>query len=783
MALDAVIPASGNWTGRVEDEALLRGLGRYGDDVKPAGAAAAFFVRSPYAHAAILSVDAEAARAMPGVLAVLTAAELAAAGLGTVSGAAIPQLSRDGKPIAKLFRPALAGERVRHLGEPVALVVAETVAQAQDAAEAVAVEYDPLPTVTEAEAAVAPDAPQLWPEAPGNVALDWVGPPDPEGRNIAAVDAAFARADKVARISLPNRRLVVASLEPRVATASFDPATGHYTLRAPSQGASGLKGQVQATMGLQPDQLRVISEDVGGAFGMKSGGYPEYPALLVAARQLNRPVHWVSTRSEAFVTDNQGRGSDWSAELAMDAEGRFLALRVEGLANLGAYLTGVATFVPTGLVMLCLPSVYDIPLIALSVRCVMTNTVPTGPYRGAGRPEINFLLERLVEEAARVAGLDSAELRRRNLITPDQMPYKTAVGTTYDSGDFPRIFEAALRHADHAGFPARKAEAAARGKLRGLGVACFLENSNVMPEEPARITFPGDGTVQVSVNPVSSGQGHVTVFGALAAERLGVPREAVRLVSGDTARDVPGAGAVASRSAMTTGGAIANTADEVLRKARRVAGLLLQAGEEQVEYSDGQFSAGGGGGLTLLEVAARAAELQRQGVLPESLDTTGKVFAPTAFPNGCHVAEVEIDPDTGDTAITSYVAVDDCGRVLNATIVEGQIMGGVAQGIGQALTENTVYDAESGQLLSGSFMDYALPRADLIPGISSRHIEVPCTTNPLGVKGTGEAGTTAAPPAIIGAVTNALPPAAAALVTMPATPQKIWQALQDAAAG
>jgi len=757
---------------RVEDEALLRGLGRYADDERTEGAVSAIFLRSPHAHASILGIDTGAARAMPGVLAVLTGADLA--GFGSVTSP-MPVRGRDGLPIRPVHRPALATGRVRHLGEPVALVVAGTAAQAQDAAEAVVVDYNPLPAVTNPAAALVPGAPVLWPdEAPGNLALDWAGPPDPDGGKAAAVGAAFARAALVARVAVPIGRLVVASLEPRAATASYDPATGRYTLVTGSQGAAGMRQGVAASMGIPEAALRVVSHDVGGAFGMKSGNYPEYPTLLRAAERLGRSVRWVSTRSEAFLTDNQGRGSDWTAELALDAEGRFLALRVEGLADLGAYLTQAAAFVPTGLVMMCLPGMYDIPHIALHTRCAFTNTVPTGPYRGAGRPEINLLLERTVEEAARLRGEDSAALRRRNLIPPARMPYATAVGTTYDSGDFPAIMEAALRAADHDGFPARRAEAAARGRLRGIGLACFLENAGVMPEEPARISFAADGSVHVSINSVSSGQGHETVFGSLAAARLGVPREAVRITRGDSDRDVPGFGAVASRSAMTVGGAIANTVEEVLRRARPVAALLLQAREEEVTYAEGRFSAGGAGGVGLIEVAARAAELGTP------LDTTGKVMAPTTFPNGCHVAEVEIDPETGAAQVVSYVAVDDCGRVLNAMVVEGQIMGGVAQGLGQALTERVAMDVD-GQLISGSFMDYALPRAEDVPPVRGLHVEVPATTNPLGVKGTGEAGTTAAPPAILGAITNALPPEAASRLVLPATAERIWQALRAAA--
>ena len=757
------------WHGRLEDPPLLRGQGRFADDIRPGDCAHAVFVRATVASATLTRVDATAARAMPGVLAVLTGADLAALDLGSVSGP-MPQPDRFGQMARTLPRPVLAVDRVRHVGEPVAMVIASSAAAAQDAAEAVVVEFDVLPAVTSVLAAIAPDAPQVWPELAGNVVFDWVGPADPDGTRAAAIDAAFASAAHVARATTPNQRLVVASMEPRAATASYDPAADQYLLRAPSQGASGIAMQVSMCMKLKPGQLRVVTDDVGGGFGMKASGYPEYPALLLAARRLGRPVHWVSARSEAFLSDNQGRDNHWTAELALDANGRFLAARIEGVAGVGAFVTGVGIYANTGNLIACLPSVYDIPLIGLHVRCVVTNTVPIGPYRGAGRPEINFLMERLVEAAAEVSGIDPVEIRRRNLIPAASMPYSTAVDTVYDSGDFPAVFEAAVKKADYAGFAARRAASAARGKLRGIGVGCFLENSGGVPEEPARISFPKTGGITVSVNPVPQGQSHVTVFGDVAADLLGVPREQITMTFGDSIRDVPGMGAVASRSAMLTGGAIAQCAQAVLGKARTLAAQLLQTTPEALHYSEGRFSTAAGAGLTLLEVAARAGEIG------ESLDTTEKLVARLAFPNGCHVAELEIDPETGHSTLLRYTAVDDCGRILNPTVVEAQIHGGVAQGVGQALFEDTVYDPDSGQLLAGSFMDYAMPRADHLPMIDSTHIQIPCTTNPLGVKGTGEAGTTAAPPAIINAIMNALPKGAD--LAMPATPERVWLALQ-----
>ncbi len=765
------------WAGRIEDDALLRGQGRYGDDVTPQGALAAYFLRSPHAFARIERIDPAAAKASPGVVKVITAADLAPTHYHSISHAH-PIPGRGGKMPVSPHRPALAGERVMHVGEPVAMVIAASSAAAQDAAEKILVDYEELTPVTDARAAIEPGAPQLWPEAPGNIGFDWSAPADPDGKKQAALDRAFAEAAHSVRIELVNQRLIVASLEPRTATASYDAETKTFTLRCGTQGFASVRGQVAGAMNIKPEELRVVTDDLGGAFGMKGWCYPEYVAMLHAARELKRPIHWVSTRSEAFVTDNQGRDSFWSGELALSKRGRFLGLRVNCIGNIGAYFTGVAHFVFTTHISGCLPTIYDIPHAQVNTRCVFTNTLPTGPYRGAGRPEASYLIERLIDAAADQTGIDAAELRRRNLIQPTQIPYTTAFGNTYDSGDFPAIFERALSVADYAGFAARKKAAKKNGKLRGIGIGCYLEIAGAFPEEAARISFPGGDKVTVSVGAGGSGQGHPTVFPKVAARRLGIAPEAVTLLSGDSARDVPGFGAVASRSAMYVGGAIAITADKVIDKGKRVAAMLLQAPETDVEYRDGKFNVRGSAReASLFEVAARAAELARQGVIVENLDTQASIKTPPSFPNGCHVVEVEIDPDAGALVIVKYVAVGDCGNVLDETIVEGQIHGGVAQGLGQALVENTVYDA-GGQLVSGSFMDYAMPRAALMPALAVEHHAVACRTNPLGVKGTGEAGTTAAPPALINAILDALP--AGARLDMPATPERIWAALQKA---
>jgi carbon-monoxide dehydrogenase large subunit len=771
--------ATSAWAGRVEDDALLRGAGRFGDDVKPAGALAAYFVRSPHAFATIEHIDVAAAKSAPGVVAVFTAADLAEAHYHSISHPH-PIPGRGGKVAVSPHRPSLASSRVLHVGEPVAMVIATSAQAAQDAGEKVAVDYQPLDAVTDVRAAAAIGAPQLWPEAPGNIGFDWSAPadhtPGSEGKKQAALDHAFRDAAHVVRVELVNQRLVAASLEPRTATASYDAGQKQFTLRCGTQGVAAVRGQVAGAMGIKPEQLRILTDDLGGAFGMKGWCYPEYVPMLHAARALGKPIHWVSTRSEAFVSDNQGRDSFWSAELALNKRGRFLALRVNCLGNVGAYITGVAHFVFTMHISGCLPTIYDIPHAQVNTRCVLTNTLPTGPYRGAGRPEASYLMERLIDAAADQTGIDAAELRRRNLIVPEKIPYTTAFGNTYDSGDFPAIFERALALGDYADFAARRKAAKKTGKLRGIGIGCYLEIAGAFPEEAARITFPGGNAVNVSIGAGASGQGHQTVFGRVAARRLGIAPAAVTVTSGDSARDVPGFGAVASRSAMYVGGAIAVTADKVIEKGKRVAAMLLQAADGDVDYRDGKFSVRGTAReVSLFEVAERAVELARTGVIPEDLDTQANIKTPPSFPNGCHVAEVEIDPLTGAVSIVSYVAVGDCGNVLDETIVAGQIHGGVAQGLGQALTENTIYDA-AGQLVTGSFMDYALPRAELMPDMTVEHRAVACRTNPLGVKGTGEAGTTAAPPAVINAILDALP--AGAALDMPATPERIWRALQ-----
>jgi aerobic carbon-monoxide dehydrogenase large subunit len=754
---------------RVEDDALLRGRGRFVEDAPQPNQAHAVFVRSPHAHARIAAIDVEAARAAPGVVAILTHKEMDAAGVGSTS-VHPPLVGRDGKKLVMPFRPALTGERVMYAGEAVALVVAETQAQAQDAAELVAVGYEELPAVADLRAAIAAGAPQLYPEAPGNVALDWPGPVPNDEAKLGAIDEAFGQAAHVAKVSVRNQRLIVASMEPRGAQAHYDAAKDFYTLRCCSQGAYPQREQLIAMMGLPREKMRVITEDVGGAFGVKTLAYPEYPALLVAAKLTGRPVAWMSTRSEAFLSDQHARDTITAMELALDAKGKFLALRVRHIAAMGAYIGIPGANIQTMNFSRCLPGMYAIPRIDVGVQCVFTNTVPTGPYRGAGRPEANYALERLVEEAARVSGIDPVRLRRRNLIAPKQIPFKTAVGTTYDSGDFAPILDKALALAHYAEFKKRRRESFKRRKLRGIGVSCFLEHAGAMPTESASLLFEGE-TLVLGIGVQSTGQGHATVYPRLVGAKLGISAAQILHRHGDTNLDLKGFPSVGSRSTMTVGSALYRAVDLMLEKAKPIAAGMLEAADADIAYRDGHFEVvGTDRRVPLFEVAAHA---QQKG---DSLDTKATVDTPQTFPNGCHIAEVEIDPDTGIVEIVSYAAVDDAGVVLDHTLAEGQLVGALAQGIGQALMENAVYDEGNGQLVTGTFMDYAMPRAVDMPPIVDAGHNVPATTNPLGVKGVGEAGTTGSLAAIMNAIANAIPDGRGVNIDMPATPAKVWRA-------
>ena len=769
-------PASPKHTPRVEDEALVRGAGRFMDDPRLPNTAYAVFVRSPHAHARVVSVRTDEARKAKKVLAVLTAEDMKAANVGSVSRHP-PVPGRGGAKMITPFRPSLAGEKVMHVGDPVAMVVAESAEAAQDAADLVQVEYEELPAVIDLHDAMKKGGTQLYAEAPDNLCVDWPGPV-PDENNEREVAEIIAKAPHVAKVSVANQRMVVASMETRGSTGVYDKASDSYTLFVCSQSADSLRNLTAAVMGLAAEKLRVITEDVGGAFGMKTPPYPEYPALLVASRQLGRPVHWQSTRSEAFLTDTQARDTVTEAELAIDEKGKFLALRVRHLCNQGAYVSTAGVGINTNNFARCLPGMYRIPKIDVSVACYFSNTVPIGPYRGAGRPEANYALERVVEEAARITGIDPVRLRKKNLIPPSAMPFKTPINT-YDSGDFPAIVDKALKLADFENFNKRRRESAKRKKLRGIGISCMLEHAGAMPMEQASVSFPGGEQIILGCNVQSTGQGHATVFPRLLAGKLGVDAAKIQHRHGDTAQGLTGFASVGSRSAMCAGSAIVHTADVMLAKGKKIASALLEASEADIQYHSGNFEVvGTDRKISLFETAKRAQEIG------ENLDTKEKVETPLTFPNGCHIAEVEIDPDTGAVDLVTYTAVDDPGVMLDPMIVEGQVHGSIAQGLGQALAENAIYDGSSGQLVAGSFMDYGMPHAHTMPIELRKAVHsVPATSNPLGVKGTGEAGTTAAIAAVMNAISNAIPNGAANYMDMPATPAKVWAACQKGLAG
>ncbi len=758
---------------RVEDDALVRGNGRFMDDPRLPNQAYAAFVRSPHAHARVLAVRTDAARAAKQVLAVLTAEDVKAAGIAGISRHP-PVQGRGGAKMVMPFRPALAGDKVMHAGDPVAMVVAETRAAAQDAVELVQVDYEELPVVVDLDAAMNGKL-QLYPDAPGNLCVDWPGPV-PSEQNERDVADIIAKAPHVARVSVNHQRLVVASMETRGATGVYDKDNDSYALRACSQSADALRGQAASIMGVPNDKLRVITEDVGGAFGMKTTVYPEYVAVMVAARKVGRPVHWQSTRSEAFMSDCQARDALTHVELALDDKGKFLALRARHLCNQGSYIANAGININTNNFARCLPGMYRIAKVDVGVACYFSNKVPIAPYRGAGRPEANYALERAVEEAARVVGMDPVRLRKKNLIPPSAMPFKTPINI-YDSGDFPGIVDKALKLADVDNFNKRKRESAKRKKLRGIGISCMLEHSGATPMEMASVAFPDGGKMILGLNVQSTGQSHATVFGHLLAHKLGIDAAKIEHRHGDTNLGLTGGASVGSRSAMCAGNAIVHVADVMLAKGKKVASVALEASESDIQYGNGSFEVvGTDRKISLFETAKRAKDMG------ESLDTKDKADTPLTFPNGCHIAEVEIDPDTGFVDLATYTAVDDCGNPLDTTVVEGQVHGSIAQGLGQALVENAVYDS-SGQLVSGSFMDYGMPRAHHMPVELREALHpVPATTNPLGVKGTGEAGTTAAIAAVMNAIAHAIPNGAADHMDMPATPSKVWAACQKAMA-
>ena len=761
---------SGQAVRRLEDESLLSGAGRYTDDVAPPGQTHLVFLRSPYPHARIVSIDTAAAAAMPGVLRVITGAELAEAGVKPMPGA-VGFRRADGSDCASPPRLAMAHGRARFVGEAVAAVVAETVQQARDAAEAVMDDYEALPMVVDLASATADGAPLLCEDANGNVAAEMR-----HGSSDAAT-AAFAKAKHVVALDVVNQRVVALTIEPRSVLAAPDAESGRLTIRMSTQMPSGVRDSICAAIGLAKEKVRVVVGDVGGGFGMKTGAYPEDIAVAFAALQVGRPVKWVADRSEEFLSSAHGRDIEARAELALDADGKILALRIRTLANVGAYATGTGVAIQLLIGPWVQTSVYDIQTIDFHFKAVLTNTAPTGAYRGAGRPEAIFTIERLMDEAARQTGIDRIALRRRNFIRPEQMPYKNPMAQTYDTGKFESVMDQALTLADWQGFEARAAESANNGKHRGLGIATFLEwtGGNVF-EERVTVSVQADGVIEVFSAVNAMGQGIATSLAQLAVDAFGVPIEKVRVVLGDTDRG-DGFGSAGSRSLFTGGSAVRIGAERTIDKARALAAQEFEAAIDDITYTRGVFTVAG----TDLELDLFALA----GKQPEReifVDSTSTVAGPT-WPNGCHVCEIEIDPPTGEISVVAYSSVNDVGRVINPMIVRGQLEGGAVQGIGQALYEQVVYDNETGQPLTGSLMDYAAPRADIVQAMFQMEMDesTPCANNPLGVKGVGELGTIGATPAIVNAVADAFArnglAASAPRLHMPLSPARVWQAM------
>jgi carbon-monoxide dehydrogenase large subunit len=774
---------------RTEDPRFLAGRGRFVSDLAFPDELHCVLVRSPHAHARIRAVDAAGATRAAGVVAVLTGAEMAADGVGPMR-CLWPIRSKDGRPMAEPPRWPLARDRVRHVGEPVAAVLATSRLAALDAAELVGVDYEALPAVTESRAALGTGAPQLHAEAPGNVSYRFARGDE------AAVDRAFAGAAHVVALDLVNQRIAGCAIEPRAVVGVPGPDPGALTLYAATQVPHHVRRQVAEELGLHELAIRVVAPDVGGGFGYKGKHYPEETIVAWCARRLGRPVKWVASRTESFVSDLQARDHATRCELALDADGRFLALRVRTVANLGAYVSNIGAAIPSAIYSALLAGLYATPAISVEVTGVFTTTLPTDAYRGAGRPEACYVLERLADEAARSLGLDRAEIRRRNLVPVSAMPYKTPIGPTYDCGDFPRILERALAVADYAGFDARRRAAAARGRLRGIGIACYLESSGVAPSrlagalgarvglfESAEVKVDATGAVQASLGTHSHGQGHATTYAQILASRLGVPLAKIRIVEGDTAAVPYGTGTFGSRSIAVGGSALDRAALKIVEKGKRIAAHELEAAEADVEFAAGRFTVRGTDRRLAFDEVARAAHLAHD--LPAGMEPglqESAFYDPPnfAFSNGVHLCEVEVDPETGVVTVAGYSAVDDIGTVINPMIVEGQLHGAVAQGLGQALAEACAYDGE-GQLLSASFLDYAIPRADALPDFRSETDESqPCTHNPLGAKGCGEAGAIAAPAAVVNAVLDALRPLGVTEIHMPLTPLGVWRAIRDA---
>jgi len=756
---------------RMEDPTLLRGKGSYTDDQNLPGQAYAVMVRSKIAHGILKGIDSTAAAKMPGVLAILTYADLEAAGFGPMKcGVNFPQ--RDGSPMKTPPRHSLAKDRVRYVGEVVACVVAETAVQAKDAAEVVEPEIEELPAVTTPAQALAADAPQIHDEAPGNLVLDF------HYGNAEAVKKAFAEAAHVTRLEINSNRIVVNPMEPRSAIGNVE--NGRWVLRVGCQGVMGLRGGLaKDVLGTTPDKVRVLTGNVGGSFGMKSQVYPEYGPLLLAAKKLGRPVKWTDERSESFLSDHHGRDHQRVAELALDKDGHFLAVRLSGTGNAGAYI--YPPMPATGNAVKNLIDVYATPAMEVNSKVVFTNTTPIAAYRGAGRPEANYFMERLIDTAAREMGIDRIELRRRNHIAPAQMPYKAPSAMNYDSGEFTTILEKAVANSDWHGFEKRKAESAKRGKLRGRGIGQYLEVTGPPNKEYGGIRFEDDGSITMLSGTLDYGQGHATPFAQVLGEQLGIPVNRFRLLQGDSDQLKVGGGTGGSKSALVGSQAFLEAGDKLIEQGKQIAAHVMEAAVVDIEFAKGRFViAGTDRGVTILELAEKLRKgLKLPPDVPQSLDVSHiSDNPPFSFPNGCHVAEVEIDRDTGTIEVVRYSMVNDFGTVINPMLTAGQAHGGVVQGIGQALMEHARFD-DQGQPITGSYMDYALPRASDAPGFSIENHSVPCKTNRLGVKGCGEAGCAGALPSVMNAVVDALSEVGITHIDMPVTPEKVWRVLNE----
>ena len=762
---------------RFEDPRLVRGEGRFQDDVNVHGQVYTVFLRSPHAHAKIRSIDTAAAAAAPGVLAVYTGQDYADDGIA-MPKAAMPRKKADGSPMFAPQRPALVIDRVRYVGDPVAMVIADTLNHAKDASELIQVDYESLPSVTNTAEAAKPGSPRVWDENPDNISHLY------ERGNKAATEAAFARADRIVRRRYVITRVHAQYMEPRGAIGTYDAGEDRFTLYADVNYPHRVRNMLATMVFKVPEsKVRVVCQDVGGGFGAKGWQYVEHRLTLWAARKLRRPVKWTCERSEVLLADEHGRDNTGDIELALDKDGKFLGLRLHMEANLGAYVASDRQLLtPFGMIGTVV-GVYDIPAAYVSIDAVLSNTPPTAPYRGAGRPEAIYLIERVIEAAAKELGMDPIELRRRNMIPVSAMPYQTALGPYYDCGEFEKNFDLALQSADHAGFAARREESRRRGLLRGIGVANAIEQAAGPTPEYAEIRFNPSGTAILLMGTKTHGQGHDTAFKQILHERLSIDPADVQFIDGDTDRVAFGMGSNGSRSMVTGGSALLLASDKVIEKGRKLAGHLLEASDKDINFADGKFTVvGTDRSMTLKQIVVASFQPAR---LPPGIEPgfyEHATYAPKrdTYPNGCHVCEVEIDPDTGVVKLCKYLVVDDVGTVINPLTLKGQIHGGVAQGVGQILMEQVVYDPESGQLLNSSFMDYCMPRADVMCDIEIVNNSVPTSTNPLGAKGAGEAGTVGALPAVMIAIMNALEPLGVQELDMPATGERVWAAIQAA---